>query len=301
MSHQRATLYPLIEQARASLNQLILGNEQSIDIALVGLLSGGHCLIESDQGCGKSTLAKGLARLVSGQITATQCHPELCLDDLISRTNPDKVSGLLSNSLVILEDMADCSTTLQAIVKQAMCEREVLADGKPTPLAADFQIIATQTNQKPLSVVLHDKFLLSTKLQRLNRASERLMFRNPDRSKVLAKVKTIFSAKDLSAIRNAAQNQYTSPHLLDYIQNIIEFSHESDELNHGLSSQAALALLKAAKAYSLLQQRDHVFPEDVQAVLAATVNHRLTLTNSDYESPSALILEKAQFTWWAFG
>jgi MoxR-like ATPase len=178
-----------------------------------------------------------------------------------------------------------------------MEEKQVTIDGKTHPLPQPFFVIATQNPASqigtfPLPESQLDRFLMCINIGYPDSASERALLEGDDRREMLAAIKPAISPEQLLSLQRKASAVYTSPAILDYCQAILKYTRQESLFKHGLSPRAGLALLNAAKGWALLEGREEVIPEHLQAVIPAVVNHRLMLQQDvSFDDAGKQILE----------
>ena len=277
----------VLDRVIAEANRIILGKEQSIRLALACLLAGGHLLIEDLPGVGKTTLAHLLARLLGLHYQRIQFTSDMLPADIIGVSIYDREEGVFRfhrgpvfSQLVLADEINRATPKAQSALLEAMEERQVTADGETRRLPAPFFVIATQNPAHqigtfPLPESQLDRFLMRVRLGYPDSRSERELLAGRDRRELLAEVEPCLDLAQLQTLQRQVEQVHVSEAILDYCQALLNFSRNSPRFNHGLSPRAGLALLKGAKAWALLEGRFQLLPEDVQAILAATVGHRL--------------------------
>lgn len=277
----------VLDRVIAEANRIILGKEQSIRLALACLLAGGHLLIEDLPGVGKTTLAHLLARLLGLHYQRIQFTSDMLPADIIGVSIYDREEGVFRfhrgpvfSQLVLADEINRATPKAQSALLEAMEERQVTADGETRQLPAPFFVIATQNPAHqigtfPLPESQLDRFLMRVRLGYPDSRSERELLAGRDRRELLAEVEPCLDLAQLQTLQRQVEQVHVSEAILDYCQALLNFSRNSPRFNHGLSPRAGLALLKGAKAWALLEGRYQLLPEDVQAILAATVGHRL--------------------------
>jgi len=277
----------LLDRVVAEADRIILGKEQSIRLALACLLAGGHLLIEDLPGVGKTTLAHLLARLLGLHYQRIQFTSDLLPADIIGASIYDREEGVFRfhqgpvfSQLVLADEINRATPKAQSALLEAMEERQVTADGETRRLPVPFVVIATQNPAHqigtfPLPESQLDRFLMRVRLGYPDSLSERELLAGRDRRELLARVEPCLDLAQLQTLRQQVDQVHVSEAILDYCQALLIFSRDSPRFNHGLSPRAGLALLKGAKAWALLEGRFQLLPEDIQAILAATVGHRL--------------------------
>jgi MoxR-like ATPase len=267
--------------------QIILGKEAQIRMALACLLARGHLLIEDIPGVGKTTLAHVLARSLGLEFHRIQFTSDMLPADILGVSIYERDSGSFKFhpgpifSQVILADEVNRATPkTQSALLEAMEEHQVTTEGETRKLPEPFFVIATQNPSEqvgtfPLPESQLDRFLMRIELGYPDRAAERALLSGTDRRELLAALGPCMTPAELVALQAEAQQVHAAPALLDYVQALVEHTRRSPHFAAGLSPRAALALLHAARAWALIEGRDKVIPEDVQAVLPGVAGHRL--------------------------
>ncbi len=274
-----------ITQLVAQLGDVIVGKEETIQLAVVCLLARGHLLIEDVPGVGKTTLSQALARSLGLQFRRIQFTSDLLPADIIGNSIFDREHGRfvfhpgpIFAPVVLIDEVNRATPKTQSALLEAMEEYQVTADGVTRPLPQPFFVIATQNPRQqigtfPLPESQLDRFLMRLELGFPNRASEREMLTGQSRRDLLAVLPEVISGDDLRTIQEQVHDVHASPALLDYLQDLLQASREQHPT--GLSPRAGLSLLHAAQASALMQGREMVLPEDVQAVAVPVMAHRL--------------------------
>jgi MoxR-like ATPase len=277
----------LLARTIEQLNRVILGKERRIRLALACLLARGHLLIEDIPGVGKTTLAHALAQSLGLSYNRIQFTSDLLPADVIGVSIFDRDSssfrfhkGPIFAQLVLADEVNRATPKAQSALLEAMEEHQVTVDGDTYPLMAPFFVIATQNpayqiGTFPLPESQLDRFLMRIDIGYPDPQLERELLSGQDRRDLLATLEPTMTPAQLLTLQGHASHVHASPALLDYVQAIVRFTRESPLFVTGLSPRAAIALLRAAQAWSLLHGHVGVLPEDVQAVLGAVVSHRL--------------------------
>lgn len=273
----------LIETA----SKVVLGKEHEIKLALCCLLAEGHLLIEDLPGVGKTTLSHTLAKLLGLDFKRIQFTNDLMPSDILGYSQFDARTKLLNfqpgpifTQLILADEINRASPKTQSALLEAMEEGKVTVEGKSWPLPEPFFVIATQNpfNQIgtfPLPESQLDRFLMCIQLGYPSAEAERDLLLNSGRNTLLEMLPVRLDSEVLKAAQNETAQVHVSEALLDYLQAIIRFSREYSGYATGLSPRAAVALLRAAKVWAWLEDRDAVLPEDIQAVLEPVAAHRL--------------------------
>lgn len=277
----------LIGGVVAQLNQIILGKDRQIRLALACLLARGHLLIEDVPGVGKTTLAHALAQSLGLSYQRIQFTSDLLPADIIGISIFDRDNstfrfhkGPIFSHLVLADEVNRATPKAQSALLEAMEEHQVTADGQTYPLASPFFVIATQNptyqiGTFPLPESQLDRFLMRIDLGYPDAALERQLLKGRDRRDLLADIGAAISPQQLLLLQTKVPGVHASDALLDYVQAVIKFTRESPLFSAGLSPRAAIGLLRAAQAWALMHGHSGVLPEDVQAVLPGVAGHRL--------------------------
>ncbi len=283
-------LHRLIEVA----GHILLGKERVIRLSLACLLARGHLLIEDLPGVGKTTLAHTLARLMGLHYQRIQFTSDMLPSDIlgVSVYDQDKQTfrfhqGPVFAQLVLADEINRTTPKAQSALLEAMEEGQVTTDGETRQLPEPFFVIATQNPSHqvgtfPLPESQLDRFLMRVHIGYPEREAERHLLTGDDRRGMINHQPSILQPQDLAELQQQAHEIFVSDALLDYCQDIIAYTRNSADYRHGLSPRAGIALLRSAKAWAMLEGRKEVLPEDLQAIIPATVGHRLQpLTETD--------------------
>ncbi len=293
-----------LEALLAEANQIVLGKERQIRLAVCCLLAQGHLLIEDLPGVGKTTLSHALAKLFGMSYQRIQFTSDILPADIIGSSVfiADQQSfqfhqGPLFNQMVLADEINRATPKAQSALLEAMEERHVTVDGVTYVLPAPFFVIATQNpsyhiGTYPLPESQLDRFLMRIELGYPDRQAERELLAGQSRQLLLDTLPAKMTIEHLQQLQERVKSVYTSPALLDYVQGVIAFTRQSDLYPCGLSPRAGLALLGAAKAWAWMEGQEAVLPEDVQAVLPAVAGHRLRAEQVDSEQIVAPILNQ---------
>ncbi|MYM26367.1 AAA domain-containing protein [Duganella sp. FT135W] len=266
---------------------IIVGKELQIRQALTCLLAGGHLLVEDVPGVGKTTLAHALAVSLGLRFNRIQFTSDLLPADVngISIFEREKNGfvfhpGPVFTQVLLADEINRATPKTQSGLLEAMEERQVSADGVTRALPEPFFVIATQnpTHQIgtfPLPESQLDRFLMCLSLGYPDAAAERALLMGEDRRVLLKSLPAAMTPAELAQAQQGLRQIHASAALIDYVQALAAASRQNVMFAEGLSPRAAIALLQAARAWAALEGRDHVLPEDVQAVLVPVCAHRL--------------------------
>ncbi|MEL0168600.1 MAG: AAA family ATPase [Pseudomonadaceae bacterium] len=281
----------VLQRAQAAMDQVLLGKPQATKLALTCILARGHLLIEDLPGMGKTTLSQGLAKVLGLSYQRIQFTSDLLPGDILGTSVFDRNTaqfvfhpGPIFAELVLADEINRATPKSQSALLEAMEEGQVTVDGATRPLPDPFFVIATQnpvsqagTFALPESQL--DRFLMRLSLGYPSEAAEKSLLLGSERRTRLEHIETVLDREQLCALQALVPQVTASEALVDYILRLVNHTRNSDACAWGLSPRASLGLLAAARAWALLEQRNYVIPEDVQAVLPSVVSHRLRATH----------------------
>ncbi|MBH9421437.1 AAA family ATPase [Pseudomonas aeruginosa] len=276
-----------LEACLKAVDEILLGKDRQVRLALACLLARGHLLIEDLPGMGKTTLSHALARVLGLSFQRIQFTSDLLPGDILGTSVFDKDSGQfvfhpgpIFAELVLADEINRATPKSQSALLEAMEEGQVTIEGATRPLPEPFFVIATQnpasqggTFSLPESQL--DRFLMRLSLGYPGRAAERSRLLGEARRDLLPRLEPLLDHAALAAFQAEVPKVRASDALVDYVLRLVEATRTQPAFALGLSPRGSLALLAAARAWALLAGRDYVIPEDVQAVLPAVAGHRL--------------------------
>lgn len=280
----------------AKTSEVILGKEQQIKLALACILAKGHLLIEDLPGMGKTTLAHTLAQVLGLQFQRVQFTSDLLPADVLGVSVYDRNAanfkfhpGPIFTNVLLADEINRATPKTQSALLEVMEEAQVTIDAVTYTLPQPFFVIATQNPSSQIGTFALpesqlDRFLMRITINYPDAASERKLLQSSGGREQLAKLSPVIDAKQLQTLQDACHDIHVSDALLDYLQAILKYTRQSAQFNAGLSPRAGLSLKQCAQAWAMLDGRDHVIPEDIQAILPSVAGHRLvsnsTLTGS---------------------
>ncbi|PXV60805.1 MoxR-like ATPase [Dyella jiangningensis] len=274
----------------AQVNRVLLGKPRQVKLAFACLLAGGHLLLEDVPGVGKTTLAHALAASFALDFQRVQFTSDLLPSDIIGVSVYERETGQfrfhpgpIFTGLLLADEINRATPKTQSALLESMAEGQVTVDGHTHTLPQPFFVVATQNpldlaGTFPLPDSQLDRFMLRVSLDYPDAAAERALLTGSDRRDLLAQLSPQLDAAGLAALSRQAQAITASSALLDYLQALLAASRRHADVRVGLSPRAGLALLSAARAWALLSGRQHVLPEDIQALFVPLAAHRLVTT-----------------------
>lgn len=293
----------LLDRAVSDVSAVLLGKERQVRLSICCLISGGHLLLEDLPGMGKTTLSHALAKVLGLNYRRVQFTSDLLPGDILGasifdrQTNQFKfLPGPIFTQVLLADEINRSTPKTQSALLEAMAEQQVTIDGQTRPLPQPFFVIATQnplsqSGTYPLPESQLDRFLMRLSLGYPDAAAERRLLAGENAQQQLANLAQCISPEQLMKIQHAVDQVHTSAQLLDYVQRLIAYTRSQPGFAVGLSPRGALALVRGAKAWALMNGRGHVVPEDIQIILPPVVEHRLQ-TGPDHSGDSGALIEQ---------
>ncbi|MGI8854297.1 MAG: AAA family ATPase [Thermomicrobiales bacterium] len=287
-----ATVRALSEQLTRGAARVLVGQEETFRLLTVALLVGGHTLLEGVPGTAKTLMAKTLATLAGGTFRRVQFTPDLMPSDITGTNVFDLQSGQFTlrrgpvfTDVLLGDEINRAPAKTQSALLEAMEERQVTIDGEPYPLSSLFTVIATQNpiefeGTYPLPEAQLDRFLFKLIVSYTPYAAETELLRRVhagfdahalERSGLAA----VTEPAHILACRRLVQEITVDEAIIGYIEAIVWTTRQVPDLLLGASPRAAIALLQGAKALAALDGRAYVVPDDVKALAAPVLRHRL--------------------------
>lgn len=295
-----------INQAIQEIKKAVIGKDDVILKVFVTLLARGHILLEDIPGVGKTNLALALSKSLQLDYHRIQLTPDVMPSDIIGFTmyNPQTQSfeykqGIAFCHLLLADEMNRTSSKTQSALLELMEEGQMTVDGQTYVLPQPFCVIATQnpfgsagTQLLPDSQL--DRFMSRLSLGYPQFDEEIEIMKRRKNSNPLADIQAVLSPEMILQLQKAIDEVYVHDDIYHYIMLLIQATRKHDQIEQGASPRGSLALMKTAKAYAFLNERDYVIPQDVQYVSAMVLAHRLILTyeaKMNKVSPDQLINE----------
>jgi MoxR-like ATPase len=268
----------------------VVGQRRALELVLIGILAGGHILLEDLPGLGKTLIARSFARVLGLDFARIQFTPDLLPSDVIGAPLYDQRSGEMVfrpgpvfTQLLLADEINRTPPKTQAALLEAMGEGQVSMDGVTRRLPQPFVVLATDnpieyegTYELPEAQL--DRFLMRLRLGYLQTRDEMAMLqRRLDRRAEIVELTPTTNADELIAMRRSLEDVEVSPDLLEYVVAIIKATREHAQIQVGASPRGGLALVHLARGQAVLHNRDYVIPDDIKSIALPALAHRITL------------------------
>ena len=274
-----------------NVGSVIVGKESAIELMMIAILCRGHVLIEDVPGVGKTTLASAIARSLDCSFRRIQFTPDITPSDItgfsIANFKTGELEyrpGMIMSQIVLADEINRTSPKTQSALLEVMEEGQVSVDGNTYPMPQPFIVLATQNpvdfmGTYPLPEAQLDRFFMRISIGYPNSEEEAdILERYTSGKKPMDDLRPICTSGDILRLQQEVEGVHTSREVRAYIANIAAASRRNSALQLGISTRAAISLLRASQACALLDGRDYVIPEDVQRMAAPVLAHRMVLS-----------------------
>ncbi len=287
---QASSAASLAQRIIANLRKVIHAPDETLEFAVLCLLSEGHLIIEDFPGVGKTTLAKSLARSVDCSFSRLQFTPDLLPSDITGvnifnqRSNEFEFRpGPVFANILLVDEINRASPKTQAALLECMQERQVTVDGVSNHLPPPFMVMATQNpieyeGTYPLPEAELDRFTMRIAIGYPPHAEEARMLSENAAETPLDALESVATAEEVLSAIDETRSVFVEESLNRYVVAVLRHTRSDNRLFLGASPRAGLALLRVAKARALVAARDFVEPDDVKAVAPTVLAHRLILS-----------------------
>lgn len=282
-----------VEQIKSTLAKIIVGQQDSIDLIIAGILADGHILIEGVPGVAKTLTAKLVARAIDAQYSRIQFTPDLMPSDILGTSvfNPKTTDfefkrGPIFGSIILIDEINRAPAKTQSALFEVMEERQLTIDGQTYQMNEPFTVLATQnpvehegTYRLPEAQLDRFIFKIDIKYPSLDEEIAILVRQHQHRpTDQLKDISPVLSSEDIISLRKTVLGLHVEEKILVYVAKIIHESRNNKSLYLGGSPRASLAIVTAAKAIATIRGRDFVTPDDIIYVTVPVLRHRVMLT-----------------------
>ena len=280
-----SSIQTVLKRLESNMEAVVLGKIEVVRKTIVALMAGEHILLEDVPGVGKTLVAKALAKSIDGNFTRVQFTPDLLPTDIIGSSiyhdGEFKFSpGPIFANVVLGDEINRAPPRTQSALLEAMSERQASVDGKTHPMPDPFLVIATQnpfefegTYVLPESQL--DRFIMRINVGYPGRDAERNVLRSHRAGEPVDRMKPVVSLAEIREAQAVTRTVQVEDSILDYLQDIVDQTRTSNELQVGTSTRGALAFYRAAQATALLAGRSFVVPDDVKNMAIPVLAHRV--------------------------
>jgi len=282
-----------VEQIKASIAKIIVGQQETVDLLIAGILADGHLLIEGVPGIAKTLSAKLIAKSIDAKFSRIQFTPDLMPSDVLGTSvfNPKTVEfefkqGPIFGNIVLIDEINRAPAKTQSALFEVMEERQITIDGRSYKMDEPFVVLATQnpiesegTYRLPEAQL--DRFLFKIEVKYPSFEEEVAIITQQHQQKTadqLADIAPVLTSAQIIALRAQVRGLHVEPKLLEFVAKIIHETRNNKSLFLGGSPRASLAIVSSAKAMAAMKGRDFITPEDIIGVAPAVLRHRLMLT-----------------------
>ncbi|MCP3029969.1 MoxR family ATPase [Halobacillus sp. A1] len=306
MSSQTVLYQPKISEVLRNINKVIIGKDEEALLSIVALLAKGHVLLEDVPGVGKTMLVRTLAKSLDCDFKRIQFTPDLLPSDVtgVSIYNPKTLefefrSGPILGNIVLADEINRTSPKTQSSLLEGMEETSITVEGEAVPLKKPFFVMATQNpieyeGTYPLPEAQLDRFLLKLKMGYPSAKQEMEMLNRTSGTHPIHEVQAVLSREELVALQDKVEEVYVDATVTRYIVDLVRGTRNDEGVYLGVSPRGSIALMKAAKAYAFIRDRDYVLPDDVKYLAPFVLSHRMILTSEakfEGSSPEGIIAD----------
>jgi len=301
VTETRPAVRPVTQRLIENIERTVVGKHDEIVVVLAALISGGHVLLEDVPGTAKTVLARAIAQTLEGaRFARIQCTPDLQPTDVTGLSIYDQKTreftfrpGPIFATIVLVDEINRAMPRTQSALLEAMAERQVTVDGVTRRLPEPFLVIATENPIEhegtfPLPEAQLDRFAIRSTLGYPSRDDEVSIVVTQQHGHPLASLEPTVSTDEFARLSRAVEDVYVDALIVGWIVDLVRATRIVDGVDVGASVRGSLTLERTARAWALLNGRDHVLPADVEHLFLPVLGHRLVPTASYAAETSAL-------------
>lgn len=284
-----------IEQLQATIETVIRGKSETVELALVTLLAGGHLLIEDVPGVGKTTLAQALARSFDCTFQRIQFTSDMLPSDILGlgvynqKQNAFEFKpGPIFANVILADEINRTTPKTQSALLEAMAESHVTVEQHTYHLPRPFIVLATQNpiehhGTYPLPESQLDRFMIRLRMGYPDIEDEKIILRQQTLNSAVEHLAPVMHSEDVLRLQHEVREVAVDESLVDYLIRIVRATREADILDLGVSPRGSLAIYHAAQALAFVEGRDYVIPDDIKRLVTPVFAHRIVV-NSRYST-----------------
>lgn len=301
-AHDLSGPQQIAAEIRRAVSTTMRGKAKVVDLAITAMLSGGHLLVEDLPGTGKTLLAKSMASAIGGHFGRIQCTPDLLPTDVTGTSifkaesgEWDFRPGPIFANVVLIDEINRASPRTQSAMLQPMEERQVSIDARTWSMPDPFFCIATQNpfgqiGTFPLPESQLDRFAMVISIGLPDRVAEREIITGSGGVDALGSVRAVSTPSQIAQMVVATAQTFANDKIIDYVLDLVEATRNATHLSQGASPRATVSLMHLARAHAVVNERDYVVPDDVQAVFVPALSHRVMVSGRVDTRASAEVL-----------
>jgi len=280
-----------VDRLQRAIETVIKGKPESVRLAIVTLIAGGHLLVEDVPGVGKTTLAHALARALDCSFQRIQFTSDLLPSDVIGLSVYNQHSGVFEwkpgpvfANVVLADEINRTTPKTQSALLEAMAERQVTIEGVTHPLPPPFIVLATQNpiehhGTYPLPESQLDRFMLRLRIGYPEAVAEKQILRDREYNDPLDDLASVMSAGEVLELQENVSAVSVDDALVEYLMRIVSATRDSEMLDLGVSPRGTLALFRAAQALALTEERSYCIPDDIKRLVLPVFAHRILVSS----------------------
>ena len=286
------SIYPVYEKIKGNIQRVIVGKSNVIDLMLISLFCKGHMLVEDVPGTGKTMMVKSLAASIDSDSKRVQFTPDLLPSDItginffnMKTSEFEFVPGPVFSNILIADEINRATPKTQSGLLECMEELQTTIDGKTYKLAEPFMVVATQNPVEnmgvfPLPEAQLDRFLIKMSMDYPTHEESVSILERFSVSSPLETLQPVATVKEILEAQEELPKIFVHKDIMSYIVSIVEATRHYESVILGVSPRGAQALMKVAKGFAAIDNRDYVMPDDVKQAALPVLTHRIMLTSS---------------------